>query len=110
MTAVRKPRVRKPKLKVPKPVPPKPGETLHLKLLDEVWVMHWKVKAARVQVERDRQATAAQPQGSQFAWTQRVRRMEQDVQALELEVSRRTSEVERMGEALSRPPSRRKAL
>ena len=54
MTAVRKPRVRKPKLKVPKPVPPKPGETLHLKLMDEVWMLHWKVRAPRLEVERHR--------------------------------------------------------
>lgn len=98
------------KLKVPKPVPPKPGETLHLKLLDEVWVLQWKVRAARLEVERDRQATADQPQGTRFAWVQRVRRMEQDVLWLEREVSRRAGEVERMGEALSRQPSRKKAL
>ena len=110
MTAVRKPRVRKPKLKVPKPVPPKPGETLHLKLMNEVWMLHWKVRAARLEVERHRQATADQPQGTRFAWMQTVRRMERDVLWLEQEVSRRAGEVERMGEALSRTPPRRKAL
>lgn len=110
MTAVRKPRVRKPKLKVPKPVPPKPGETLHLKLMNEVWMLHWKVRAARLEVERHRQATADQPQGTRFAWMQTVRRMERDVLWLEQEVGRRAGEVERMGEALSRTPSRRKAL
>ena len=97
------------KLKVPKPVPPKPGERLHLKLLDEVWVLQWKVRAARLQVERDRQAQADQPQGTRFAWMLKVRRAEQDVLMLEREVSRRAAEVDRLGEALSRQPSRRKA-
>jgi len=109
MTVAKKPRVRKPKLKVPKPVPPKPGETLHLKLLDEVWVLQWKVRAARLEVERRRQATAEQPLGTRYAWTRTVQQMEHDVLRLEREVSRRAGEVERMGEALSRPFSRLRA-
>jgi hypothetical protein len=96
------------KQKQVKPPEPVPGEALHAKLMEEAWMLQWKVRDAQREVERHRAALPSQPHWNKFGMVRTISRLEVEAQVLEREVARRWGEVARMGEALAARPSPQK--